>query len=251
MERKVFRGVGVVIAGAITHRKFNVVAKIAASQVVDLDRARHFEVDLDRTPSRAASWADVMVDDRGIDRDRRPLAGAPCTGLLTGYHVTNIGGHVAADRPDDLVQGCFVGGVYLEDSYFEAVRSRIDLDGNPWPCGGRRPHQLTTVAYSNHPGNGPRCGMRYAGFDARVVQRLGGSRLRLALHGIFDGPPLGELELDLAAPAHCDPDPPLAPGEPPLSPGSQAGDSGAVFVELGQLAIHQFENPKLPVGLES
>lgn len=251
MERKVFRGVGVVIANPITHRKFEVVAKVAASQVVEFDRKRYFEVDLDRTPSRAASWADVTVDDRGIDRDRKPLPGGPCTGLLTGYHVTNVGGYVGAGRPDDLFQGCFVGGAYLESNYFEAIRSRIDLADDPWPCDGRKPYQLTTVAYSTHPDNAARRGLRYAGFEGRVKQALGGARRRIELFGIFDGPPIGELELDLESASHVDPDPPVEPGEVPLSARSRIGDRGPVFVELGQLAIHQFENPKLPVGLEA
>lgn len=249
MERKVFRGVGVMIANAITHRRFNVVAKVAASQVVEFDRERFFEVDLDRTPSSASSWAEVQIDDRGIDRDRKPLAGGPCTGLLTGYHITNIGGYVANDRPDDLLQGCFVGGVYIENEYFETIRAKIDLASNPWPCDGRRPYQLTTITYSDHPDNGARRGLRYAGFEAKVKQRLSDNRLRLELLGIFGDASLGDIDLDLGAPEHCDDCPPIASGETALSAQSKQGDRGAVFVELGQLAVHAIENPKLPIGL--
>jgi len=250
MKRKVFRGLGVVIANPITHRRFHVVAKVAASQIISFDRDRQFEVDLDRTPSRAASWSDVRIDDRGIDRERKPLAGGPCTGLMSGFHVTSIGGYVGPGRPDDLVQGCFVGGVYLEDEYFQQVRHKIDIDGNPWPGDGRKPHQLTTIAYADHPANGEHRGRRYAGFEARVNQRLGGTRLRVVLFGAIDDAPLGELDLDLASPAHCDGDPPVAAGEPVLSVESHTGSRGALFVELGELARYGVENPKIPLGLE-
>lgn len=249
MQRTMFRGVGVLVVNPITHRKFNVVAKITPSQVVSFDRDRWIEVDLDRMPSTAASWSEVMVDDRGIDRDRKPLAGGPCVGLLTGYHVTSIGGYVAPGRPDDLMQGCFVGAAYLEDDYFQGVRSKIDLPGNPWPGDGRRAYQLTTIHYSDDPSNGACRNLRYAGFDARVKQRLGAARLRVELLGAHDGTPVGELDLDLGSPAHCDASPPLAPGDTALSAESREGSTGAIFVELGQLAAHDVENPKLPIGL--
>jgi hypothetical protein len=249
MERKVFRGVGVMIVNPITHRRFHVVAKSTPSQVINFDPARFFEVNLDQTPSRAASWSDVNVDDRGIDPRRMPLAGGPCVGLLTGYHVTSIGGYVAPDRPDDLIQGCFVGAVYLEDGYFQRVRDKIDLPGDPWPGDGRKPHQLTTISYSDHMDNGAQRKLRYAGFDARVVQRLGGSRLRVEMLGALDRAPVAQLDLDLASPAHCDPDPPVSPGEPALTADAAQGSCGALFVELGQLALCGVENPKLPIGL--
>lgn len=251
MERKVFRGVGVVITNVISHRKFEVVAKVTSSQVISFDRDRRFEIDLDRSPSTATAWSDVRVDDRGIDRERRPLAGGPCTGLLTGYHITNIGGHVGADRPDDLLQGCFVGGAYLEDGYFAQIRHKIDLDGNPWPCDGRRPYQLTTISYSNSPVNGTRRGLRYAGFEARVKRRLGPGQLQVELLGVHDGAPLGDLDLDLTSPRSCEAEPPLAAGEVALTADSKEGARGAVFVELGQLAQRPFENPKLPLALGS
>lgn len=249
MERKVFRGVGVMIVNPITHCRFHVVAKITPSQVIRFDPGRCFEVDLDQTPGKAAAWSDVTVDDRGIDPRRMPLAGGPCVGLLTGYQVTSIGGYVAPDRPDDLVQGCFVGAAYLEDGYFQRVRDRIDLPGEPWPGNGRKPHQLTTISYSDRADNGAQRRLRYAGFEARVVQRLGGSQLRVELLGALDRVPVGQLDLDLASPAHCDPAPPVAPGEPVLTADAAQGSQGAVFVELGQLALHAVENPKLPIGL--
>lgn len=248
MERKIFRGVGAVIARPVDHRKFYVVTKITATQTVSFESDRYIEIDLGLTPSQAP-WHQVKIDDRGIDRERRPLAGGTTSALLNGYHVTSIGGYVGPGRPDDLSRGCFVGGVYLEDSYFEEMRDRIDLPGNPWPGDGRKTYQLTTIAYSDHSTNGLRRGLRYVGFHGSVRERLTGTSRLVELRNIYDHP-FRELELDLEAPAHCEADPPLAPGEVALTTDTKPGTCGAIFVELGHVAALALENPKLPIGLE-
>jgi hypothetical protein len=65
------------------------------------------------------------------------------------------------------------------------------------------------------------------------------------------GTALGTWDFDLSAPAHCDPDPPVAAGESALRPGAQPGAEGALFVELRCIAEFRLEGtgPKLPIGL--
>src|SRR5262245_46870735 len=140
MQRKVFRGVGAMVVNPFTDRRFLIITKISVERFEFLPH-RMIEVDLGLTPSRT-DWQHVRVDDRGISADRVPLATAACVSLLEGFHVTSIGGPLGPSR-DDLARGCLVGGVYLEDDYFQSVRDRIDLPTNPWPCDDRATYQLT------------------------------------------------------------------------------------------------------------
>ncbi|HEY0987880.1 MAG TPA: hypothetical protein VGD80_12540 [Kofleriaceae bacterium] len=229
-----------------THRRFHVATKITDPQDLDFHPRRTIEVDLGRTPSRTA-WGHVRVDDRGIDAKRVPLPGGPCVAQLTGFHVTSIGGYLAVDS-DDLVRGCLVGGVYFEDEYFEQVRDRIDVAGNPWPSDGRKTYQLTSISYSSAAENGPRKSLRYHGFEARLAALRAGTTRRVELFDIY-GLTLGEHDLDFGDPLHVDDAPQLAASERALTAASLQDDRGAIYIELARLAELAISNPKLPIGL--
>lgn len=247
MERKIFRGIGAVIAAVESDRRFKVVPRMRYADETNFSATRHIPIDLDRTPSRAASWSDVEVDDRGIKADGSFLGCAMSPVQLTGYHVTTLGGYVGVRAPDDLARGPFVGAVFLEDAVFARHRAKIDQP-EPWPTSGLRGYQLTTIAYSEAEQNGALRGRRYAGFHGRVTE-VAGSRAKVALIGLT-GNAIVTTDLELGSPEHCDPDPPLADGEQALRSGARIGDEGAMFIELAHLASSGGSGPKIPIGLE-
>jgi hypothetical protein len=248
MERKIFRGVGAVIAVVETDRRFTVVPRMRFSDPTDFSATRQIPIDLDRTPRRAESWGDVEIDDRGIDVKGDFLGCAMAPSQLTGYHVTSLGGYTGVGAPDDLARGPFIGAVFLEDTVFERNRTKIDLPGERWPTAGLRGYQLTTLTYSNSPENGPFRARRYAGFHGRL-KRISASIANVELVDLTGAAIITE-DFDLGSPEHCDPNPPLAPGETALRGDSSVGSEGAIFVELGFIARIGGSGPKLPIGLE-
>ena len=252
MERKIFRGIGAVIAAVETDLRITVVPRMRYADPTDFDPARRIRIDLGRTPLRATSWSDVEIDDRGVDASGNLLGSAMSVAQLTGYHITSLGGYVGPGLPDDLARGPFVGAVFLEDSIFARNRTKVDLPEAPWPTSGLRSYQLTTIAYSDAPGNETYRKRRYVGFHARLMQWRTTGRIASVELVDLTGKALGPWDFDLGAASDCDPDPPVAAGESSLGPSSAAGDEGALFVELGRVA--QFEKdgntgPKIPIGL--
>lgn len=247
MERKVFRGIGAVIASIASDRRFDIVARMKWSEPTSFDVSRRIPIDLDRCPSKAASWSEIEVDDRGVDAQGEPLGTAMHPAQLPGHQVTALGGYRGKDLPDDLARGPFVGGIYLEDAFFDRHRSKIDRPGDPWPTGGRTPCQLTTVAYSGHPSNGARGNRRYAGFLGRL-EAITGSTATVEILDIENNV-LGTWSFELGSADHCDPDPPLWPGETLLRLDSQIGAVGTLFIELRRLAQLGIGDGKIPIGL--
>jgi len=249
MKRKIFRGIGAVITAVQTDRRFSVVPRMRHVDATDFSAARHIPIDLDRTPSRAANWGDVEVDDRGIDARGEFLGCAMSPSQLTGYHVTSLGGYLGPGWAEDLARGPFLGAVFLEDGFFERYRAVIDPPDDPWPTGKLRTYQLTTIAYADAAENEVYRKRRYAGFHGRLIQWKSPS---IASVQLFDltGAPNGPWDFDLASPEHCDPDPPTATGESALRTDSPAGAEGAIFVNLNRVAEIGGTGPKLPIGLD-
>ena len=249
MERKVFRGIGAVIAAVETDRRFNVVARMRAMDPTNFRADRHIPIDLDRTPTRATSWRDVQIDDRGIDERGEFLGSAMFPTYLTGYHITTLGGYLGPRATEDLARGPLAGAVFLEDSYFNQHRAKIDPDDDRWPTSGLRSYQLTTIAYSDTDANNGCRKRRYAGFHARLLQWRSGSVGTIELVDLT-GATMGTWDFDLGDPEQCDPNPPVAAGESALRPDSKPGSEGALFVELHRVARFQGTGPKLPIGLD-
>lgn len=251
MERKIFRGIGAVIVAVESDVRFTVVPKMLYSESTDFSPERHIAIDLSRTPSRAARWTDVEIDDRGIDANGNFLGSAMSPAQLSGYHVTTLGGYMGAGLPDDLLRGPFVGAVFLEDSVFIRNRGKIG-QAQAWPTSGLRSYQLTTIAYSDAPTNELYRKCRYAGFHGRLVKWV---TPRIASVMLYDlaGSPLGRTwDFDLGAPEQCDPDPPVAAGESALSTASKPDHQGAIFVNLRHLPRIDGDGntgPKIPIGL--
>jgi len=245
IERKVFHGIGAVIASVESDRVFEIAPKVLWVPPADFSSDKRIRIDLDKCPSKVGSWSNIEIDDRGVDASGEFLGSAMCPTQLHGFHVTSLGGY--GGKGADLVRGPFVGAVYLEEAFFESHRTRIDPPGDPWPTQGFTPCQMTTVAYSDHSDNGSRRNKRYAGFLGRVTARSGAIALieLLDLRSEYSQP----YGFDLSSPAHCDPDPPLSPGESALGPDSAVGATGALFVELRYAAQLAMESPKLPIGL--
>jgi subtilisin family serine protease len=248
MERKIFRGVGAVIATVATDHRFTVVGRMRGIDATDFSADRRIEIDLNATPSRAASWSNVLLDDRGIDSRGNFLGSAMSPSQLTGFHVTSLGGYVGSEAPEDLSRGPFVGAVYLEDAYFRQNRAKLDPPEDPWPTSGLRTYQLTTIAYSDNPANETYRKRRYAGFHGRLKQWKAGAIASVELIDTT-GAAIGTWDFDLGNSEHCDPDPPVAHGESALRPTSAVNDEGAVFVELHRVAEIVGTGPKLPIGL--
>lgn len=247
MERKIFRGIGAVIACVETDRKFTVVPRMRYEDPTDFSAARQIPIDLNRTPSRAASWADVQLDDRGVGRDGKFLGCAMSLAALTGYHITSLGGYLGTQLSDDLALGPFVGAVFLEEAMFDLHRKKIDRPGAAWPTSGLRSYQLTTIAYSGAQQNGDVRLRRYVGFHARLKRRLGSA----VVVELFDltGKVFRTWDGDLLATADCDAVPPIMGDERALGPTSAINEEGAIYLELGHVA--QFDSgPKIPIGLE-
>ena len=248
MERKIFRGIGAVIAAVESDRKFEVAVKMSHNDATDFSPSKRIKIDLDRTPSRAASWSEIEVDDRGVDASGAFLGGAMRPADLGGFHVTTLGGYLGPGAPDDLARGCFVGSVFLEESYFEKHRAKIEAGGSPWPSQGVRSYQLMTVAYSENQFNGASRGKRYAGLRGQLTSIKDG----LAVIEVFDlsANSQGQLEVNLRSADHVDiTPPPLPAGEALLTVSSPVGAFGAVFVELTRIAAHGLVGSKLPHGL--
>lgn len=252
VERKVFRGVGAVIASVETDRKFEIAPKLVWPGPTDFQRSKRIPIDLDRCPSKVGRWSDIQVDDRGVDEQGEFLGSALCPSQLVGYHVTNLGGYAGPGLPEYLSRGPFVGAVYLENAFFEEHRSKIDLPGNAWPTTGVKPCQTTTVAYSNSADNGARRNKRYAGFLGRLTKVTAGSSLVTVELLRLDNKPFEPYDFDLSSADHCDPDPPLSAGETLLRVDSPVPAIGTIFVELRYIAqLRGIDNPKLPIGMDS
>lgn len=247
MERKVFHGVGAVIVSVASDRKFEIVPRMKWSDPTDFDTKRRIPIDLDRCPSKVASWSEIEVDDRGIDLHGEPLGSAMHPAQLPGYQITSLGGYRGKELPDDIARGPLVGAVYLESSFFERHRAKVSPPDNPWPTGQRKACQLTTVSYSADPSNGERRNRRYAGFLGRL-EAVTGSTATVELVGL-NGNLLRTADFDLKSVDHCDPDPPLSPGETALRLDSRIGSEGTVFVELRRIAQLELSDGKIPIGL--
>jgi hypothetical protein len=240
MERKVFHGFAAVVVQASSHRKLKIVWWADAARPPDLDPSKHIDVDLDASPAGLpGNWAAVEVDDRGIDAQRKPLRAEMSLLQLSGYHVTSLGG----GKADGLPRGCMAGVVYLEESRLKAAVTAGKIGA--WPPASLQPYQLTTVAYSTDPTNGPRAGRRYAGFHGKL-KRASGTFMLVEIPR-QNAPALGPFWFDLSSADDCDYDPPWS--GPRLQTSSAPGDEGALFLELQRVAAHRLENPKIPIGL--
>lgn len=248
MERKVFRGVGAVIVAVESDRKFDVVVKMSHNDATDFNPGKRIPIDLDKSPSKVASWNEIEVDDRGIDATGAFLGGAMRPADLRGFHVTTLGGYLGPSSPDDLARGCFVGSVFLEETFFEKQRAKIDVNGNPWPTQGVRSYQLMTVAYSDNQFNGASRGKRYAGMRGKLKSLTDG-RATIELFDLMGGS-LGDCQVELRSANDVDiTPPPLPAGESVLTVNSPVGSFGAVFLALGTLAGLIGPTPKLPLAL--
>jgi hypothetical protein len=255
MERKVFRGIGAAVASVTNDRVFNVMPIIRNGKKVDFaDKKRLLDIDLNMTPTLALRWADVRFDDRGITAKGAPLPPVMSPKEFRGFAATSLGsGPLGAHVPDELPRGCYVGGVYIEDSQFTIWLPKINDDAaDPWPTKGWAKYELTTIHYSKDPSNGAFAGKRYAGFRGRVKKRAGTlAQIDLLRAGSHLGLPpvvIGTWWFDQGSPEECDPDAPND-GEPMLDVTSIAGADGAIYLELGLLAALVVAGPKIPIGL--
>lgn len=247
IERKVFRGIGAVIAAVESDQVFEIAPKVLWKPPTDFSASKRIRIDLDKSPSKAA-WSDVEVDDRGVGADGDFLGTAMCPTQLIGFHVTSLGGYRGKGEPPDLKRSPFVGAVYLEDAFFDRHRAKIDPPGDPWPTQGFLPCQMTTVAYSDSADNGDRRSRRYAGFLGQMTTRAG-SRVTVKLRDL-GGEYTQPYDFDLSSADHCDPDPPLTAADKALlRPDSPLDEDRALFVELRYATQLGLDSSKLPIGL--
>jgi len=261
LEFKVFHGVGAVIAKVTSHSKFSVLAIVNEDRVDFSATERLFEVDLDATPSTVGApdpvthlvtrWSDVRFDDRGVDRFDNELRPAVNAATLS-VGITTLGSpRVLSGGLRDLTVGAFVGAVYVEHALFRQIaKSALTAPGSPpWPEGFFKLHEITSITYSRNKINGARAGLRYHGFEARVVNVLDGGA---AIEVEFPHPgqvALGPLTLRLDDPRDCDRDPPpeALGGVPSLTTDPTAGAQGPLFVALPRAAA-MLATPKMPLG---
>lgn len=251
-ERKIFRGVGATVVSVKGTTRCAIYVLLKGDQTVNFEKLP-LEIDLALSPLKAgqASWADVIVDDRGVKADGKPLPRFLDPADLPEYGATSIG-------PDFPALGCTFGGVYLEDSFYnlkfaEHINPVPPQPGCAWPPPGHKSYELMTVAYSKSPANGDRAGRRYAGVHARVeaTTPLGKAAVTIFAAGkpnIALGTHILDLEdvkvVDLTVQ-------PVEPGESLIQ--NVAGSEGGVFIELALLASlptpgNQRPGPKLPIG---
>ncbi len=257
MERKVFRGIGAVIASVTDDYAFKVFAVVDGKRKVDYTRIdRLIEVDLRLTPGLAPQWADVRFDDRGITASGAPQPVAMSPKELKGFAITSLStGPFGQGLGPQLERGCYVGGVYVEDTHFNGLLGRINDDPNdPWPSAGWARYELTTIHYSSNAINGALVGKRYAGVHG-LIRRRSGTFAQIELLKIGRRGPqppdfevLGTWWFDQSSPDECEPAPPND-GEPLLDVNSPVGAEGGIYLELGLLAALGASGPKIPKGL--
>lgn len=132
----------------------------------DRDEAAWLPVDLWRTPSKRPD--DPWFDDRGLDKDGKPLAAVAAPKDLAGIGVTSLGPLGATPRME-------LGGVYARHDKFLAWYDVHVFDPKlptlPWKPADWFNYELTSYLSAS--------GHRYHGFHARVSDLAGGVTLEL------------------------------------------------------------------------
>lgn len=252
IERKIFRAVGALVVSVKGETRCAVRPILHVTQKIDFSDLG-LELDLARSPSNAnagrCAWNDVIVNDRGVNKDGNTLPPMLDPVSLSDFGATTIG--------PEWPLGTSHGAVYLEDVFFNMKFNEFIKVDPPqpectWPPLGYRTYELMTVAYSKDTDEGARRGRRYAGVHGQVegVTPQGKALVRIFRAGNLNMD-FGIHKLDLNDPAAVNLSvAPIDTTEILLQ--NVPGSAGGVFIELQLLAslteTGERPGPKLPIG---